>query len=286
VRLPIGGPRRTRENQSKLPLPLPTPRGVMMELQWRHWPRFHMFLIVASAIAVALLVTQLMLQLGVAEMWVRYSVALAVAYTAFFVGVWVWLHLSKYGRYLREHWGRRDRSSLDGGGDVSLPDIHLPTADASAFADLPIQGGGSFDGGGAAGAWDVSPEPVSVDLPSEIPGGAVLDVADAGDEGGGLLVIAGILLVLALVIVFGGAAYVVYQAPAILAEVVFEVLLGSRLARGAMALDEAHWPTVLLRKTWKPFAVMAGAAMAFALFCNWAFPQVKSVGELLAVIVK
>jgi hypothetical protein len=107
-----------------------------------------------------------------------------------------------------------------------------------------------------------------------------------GDEGGCLLVIAGILLAIVLFAIFGATAYVVYQAPAILAEVVFEVLLGSPLARGANALGSANWPSVLLAKTWKPFAIIAAMAIGFALFCKVYFPEVASVGQLLHLFGK
>ena len=97
---------------------------------------------------------------------------------------------------------------------------------------------------------------------------------------------AGILIAVALFAVFGATAYVIYQAPAILAEVIFEVLLGSPLARGARALDSANWATVLLMKTWKPFGLMAGAAMIFALFCNAVFPQAATAGQVINLMLK
>ena len=127
---------------------------------------------------------------------------------------------------------------------------------------------------------------VSLDMPGSGIVDGVSGVADAGDEGGCLLIIAGILLAIALFAVFGATFYVIYQAPAILAEVIFEVLLGSPLARGARALDSANWPAVLLKKTWRPFTVMAGAAMAFALFCNEAFPQVTTAGQAIEMMLK
>ena len=125
----------------------------------------------------------------------------------------------------------------------------------------------------------------SIELP-DVPDGGITDIALDGDEGGCLIIIAGILLVILLAALFGASLYVIWQAPAILAEVVFEVLLGSPLARGARALDSAHWPSVLLRKTWKPFATLCVAAMTFAIFIQWAFPQVTTAGEAFRMILK
>jgi hypothetical protein len=263
------------------PLPLnPTPQSLMRTLRAQHFTRLSMTLILVTCICLALLTTKGLLNLGLTEMWVRYVVALIVAYGAFFVGVWIWLHLSPYGRHLRSQ--RRD-------GDIAdsfSGDIPLPSGNARGGSSAPeFQGaGGNFDGGGAGGSWSVSDGSTSVDMPGGAGDklgdiGGALDVG--GDEGGCALVIAGIVLAIVLFAIFGATFYIVYQAPAILAEVVFEVLLGSPLARGARALDSANWPAVLLAKTWKPFAIVAAFAIGFALYCNAQFPEVASVGELL-----
>lgn len=248
----------------------------MQTLRAQHFTRFSMTLILVTCISLALLTTKGLLQLGVTEMWVRYVVALIVAYGAFFVGVWIWLHLSPYGRHLRS---QRREDITDSFGDIPLPD------GSSGGSTPEFQGaGGSFDGGGAGGNWSVSDGSTSVDMSGGGGNsfgdlGGALDVG--GDEGGCALVIAGVLLAILLFLIFGATFYVIYQAPAILGEVVFEVLLGSPLARGARALDSANWPAVLLAKTWKPFAIVAVFAIGFALYCNAQFPEVASVGELL-----
>jgi hypothetical protein len=266
-------PKKTR-------LPNPTPSSLMKVLRTKHFTRFSMTLILATCICLAVLTTKLLLAVGVLDMWVRYLVALFVAYGAFFIGVWIWLHLSPYGRHLRSQ-RKRDEDWLDANIDLPLP--------SGGSADVSFQGGGgSFDGGGAGGSWDVVNPGVSVDFSGSSSSvgnslGDIVSVGDLGDEGGCLLVIAGILLAIVLFTIFGATAYVVYQAPAILAEVVFEVLLGSPLARGANALGSANWPAVLLAKTWIPFAIIAAMAIGFALFCKAYFPGVTSIGGLLHI---
>jgi hypothetical protein len=284
ARAPIGAKRKSKGAEARLPNP--TPQSLLVALQSQYATRFHMFLIVAACVSVAVLTTRVMLIAGVTAMWQRYAVALLLAYGAFYVGVWVWLHLSPYGRYMRADWGRRREWSGDPGLDI-IPNINLSGGGSPGIpAEMPFQGGGgTFDGGGAGGNWDVPDTSVSVGMP----GTDVLDgaggVADVGDEGGCLLVIAGILIAIALFAVFGATAYVIYQAPAILAEVIFEVLLGSPLARGARALDSANWAAILLKKTWRPFAAMAGAAMIFALFCHQAFPQAATAGQVIHMML-
>ena len=78
-----------------------TPQSLVASLRERYSTRFHMFLIIASCVAIAVLATRALLYIGVTTMWVRYAAALGLAYGTFFTGVWVWLHLSRYGRHLR-----------------------------------------------------------------------------------------------------------------------------------------------------------------------------------------
>lgn len=275
----------TSSGKAKKAPPNPTPKSLLIALQQEYSTRFHMFLIVAACISVAVLTTRLMLSAGVTVMWERYATALVLAYGTFFVGVWVWLHLSQYGRHLRADWGRRNDLNPGSGFDVPL-NLNLGGGTASPV-DMPLKGGGgTFDGGGAAGSWDVPDTSVALDTPGSGLLDGVSSVADVGDDGGFLLVIAGALIAIALAAVFGATAYVIYQAPAILAEVIFEVLLGSPLARGAKALDSANWAAMLLKKTWKPFALMAAVAMSFAVYCNVAFPTVMTAGQLLQMILK
>lgn len=276
-------------------LPDPTPQSLMFKLREMHATRFHMFLIVVTCIAIALLVTRSMLSLDVTEMWVRYATALIAAYATFFIGVWIWLHLSEYGRHLRARSARRGDGSLD------VPDVRPNFGGGNGAASSPqfSGGGGSVDGGGATGSWVQPLSPPSLELPYDSPSafadfsvgsmdasGTGAGGLDVGDGDGCLLVIAGVLLAIALAVVFGAAGYVVYQAPAILAEVVFEVLLGSSLARGAAAIDSANWATALLRRTWIPFAFMSFVSLAFASFCNYAFPEIKTAGEVVQLIIK
>jgi len=255
--------------------------------------RFHMFLIVATCVAAALLVTKGLLSVGVVEMWVRYALALIVAYGTFFIGVWVWLHLSKFGRHLRAQ-QERNRNEFHGDAPLDfIPNINLGDGGTTA-AETFVGKGGSFDGGGAAGGWDQPLSAPNLNIPYDSSGGSApgdislpdIGVADVGDEGGCALVIAGILLAVVLFVVFGAATYVVYQAPVILAEVVFEVLLGSRLAAGVRAVDSANWAWALFKRTWLPFVVVSTVAMGFAVYCNLYLPEVQSAGQVIERLLR
>ena len=223
-------------------------------------------------------------------MAIRYGVALLLAYGTFFVGVWVWLHLSRYGRHLRSDW--QEHNTVDAAELIARSSADLSN---HSYGSPPTYGGGGggFDGGGAAGSWEPSGALPSLEISGSGDSGGLGDAvgeiastAAGADEGGLALVIAGVLIAAVLLVLFGAAAYLIYQAPVILAEVVFEVLLGSPLARGARALDSANWVVTLLRTTWKPFAAVSAMAMLFALFTHAFFPQVNTAGELLQLVLK
>lgn len=261
---------------------LPSRRGVLFALKARYSTRFHMVLIVLASMGVALLVTKGLLAAGLDAMFWRYATALVAAYAAFFIGVWVWLHLSAYGRHLR---ARRPagRTSLDAPSEVPVPDVSWPSG--SSAGDGFSGGGGSFDGGGASSSW-AEAEPLSSGSPLETlnDSGGALDVLDVGDEGGVLLIVAIGLVVLALVVLFGGVGLVLWEAPAILTEVVFEVLLASSLIKGVNRVESRDWSLVLLRQTWKSFAFVCALALGFAWFAGNAAPQAKTAADVVRTL--
>ena len=124
---------------------MPSRQGVLFAVRARYSTRVHMGLIVLGSMGVALLVTKGLLAAGLDSMFWRYLTATFAAYTAFFVGVWMWLHLSSYGRHLRARRGPREHS-FDAPTDLPLPDVSFTPS--SPAADGFAGDGGSFDGGG------------------------------------------------------------------------------------------------------------------------------------------
>ncbi|MBZ0248423.1 MAG: hypothetical protein K8F93_02095, partial [Burkholderiales bacterium] len=102
--------------------------AVRSEVAKRYATRFHMSLIIAGSVAMGTLVTSFLMHAGVDSLWLRWLPALASAYLAFFAGVWLWLHLSAYGRHLREGGDRRRSSAVDAGVEVldALSNVPLP----------------------------------------------------------------------------------------------------------------------------------------------------------------
>lgn len=90
-------------------------------------------------------------------------------------------------------------------------------------------------------------------------GGGGGDLGVFGLDEGALILV---LLVALLVVVFGSAVYLVYQAPMILSEAAFQVVLTGLLVRPSKKMDEPGWIGSVFRATWVPFAltlVIAGA---------------------------
>jgi hypothetical protein len=255
---------------------LPTRRGLHFAIRTEYSTRFHMFLIVAASVAVAVLVTHFWLVMGVGSIWIRWIWALAMAYATFFAGVWVWLHLSRYGRHLRS------RFDPDAPGDLPVPDGSGIGGSPGGVATHDIDpGGGSFDGGGASASYEDANIPLDGGSPLDHVGDAVANIDALDGEGGCLLVIAGVLLALGLGVLFGAAGMVIVEAPTIITEVVFEVLLASTLIRGVRRLQGRDWGRALFRQTWKLFAWLCAATLAFAFFAALVAPRARTTMDVV-----
>jgi hypothetical protein len=257
----------------------------------RFYTRFHMSLILMSAGFAAMLSNWVLLRAGLGAMWLRYPIAISLAYLTFLAGVWLWL---QYAGFRRESAPGR---SLDGG---DLLDGNLVSGGGGGGGSANIGelagGGGSFDGGGAAGEWaEVSPVQAfassgSADMSSSSGGfgdtmsGIGKSLGDFGDLDGeaiGFILIA--LLLICSVLILSG--YIVWFAPDILGEAVFGATLAGSLARTAKRQDEDGWVMGVVKKTWWPFAIVFSGAFAFAIYAAIHYPGAKTFGEAMAAAV-
>ena len=139
--------------------------------------------------------------------------------------------------------------------------------DFSSTSSVPnLSGhGGEFGGGGASGAWaeagNIAETASTVgDTASEAAGEAVSGLAD---EGGIVL----IPLIILLIVLFGGSIYLIYEAPVIISEAAFELILATTLIRKARSIDNPNWIGSVFKATWPAFAltlvvtVIAGCAL-------------------------
>ena len=249
----------------------------------RFYTRFHMSLILMSSGFAAMLSNWVLLQAGLNAMWVRYPIAITLAYFTFLAGVWLWL------QYIRTTQGETNRQSFIDGTDLPNVDL-LPGGGGSLNADGVVGGGGSFDGGGASGEW-VEANPVQAfasngPSPSADGGGVFSDVGKSFGDFVDLDGEAIVLIVLALQLIFSVlllSGYVIWFAPDILGEAIFGATLAGSLAGAAKRQDADGWVMGVVKKTWWPFAIVFVVAMVFSIYAAAHYPTANTFGSVLRV---
>ena len=214
----------------------------------RHgFPRFQMFILVALTGAAGFLSAYVLLQLGLESMALRYPIAVAAAYGVFLLLLRVWLAVQEQG------WGTL-ADAADGLDLVELVPHGSGGGDASYFAEdsLPEPSDGE-------GSWF---DFISLDL----------------DEAGIILLLIAILTL--AVAALGAAFWIVWMAPALLAEVLVDglvmVAVYRRLKRSGAA---PYWLFGAVRRTWVS-AVLVAILFSFAGgLLHRAAPEARSIGD-------
>ncbi|HEV7763402.1 MAG TPA: hypothetical protein VGQ76_00235 [Thermoanaerobaculia bacterium] len=243
---------------------------VIAWLQRRHWVRLHMFFLVTATFLAGLLATKLLMELGVDTLWLRYALAVCGAYLVFLVLVrlWIWYVC---GRGV-------DLDAADG------IDLFVRAMDKGERVEI---GGGEFGGGGASGTWD-TPDGVPVDVeistaPAKLASTGGSDKSgclsfDIGGDEGCFVVILLAVLVGALLIAGG---YLIYAAPAILGEAVFEVLLAAALARRAKKLEAAGWGGSVFNATVWIFLAVLAIAVTLGWYAQKSCPEATRIRDAI-----
>ncbi|MEP7084578.1 MAG: hypothetical protein ABI854_07540 [Betaproteobacteria bacterium] len=254
--------------------------------------RFHIALILLWSFSAGLLASKAMLWVGINSMLLRYPAALLVSYGAFFLGVRIWL---AYVGVAPLAVGRRTSSLVDGAGDGT--GFGLPSWRGSGSASSLRGGGGDFGGGGASASFaadsgslssaasntGIAPARAAAWFASSGNGGGKgggLDF-DLGDGDGWLVVLLLIIVATLLSSVFGVVIYLVYSAPAVLADVAFQAMLAGGLIKSAQRWRDACWERSLLRSTWIPFAIVFALAVATAALAVRLFPAAHTLPEVI-----
>jgi len=249
---------------------LPTKRNLRSVLVWDYFLRFHMILIVLLSFCSGLLMTKLLLALGIEIIWCRYLFSMLIAYLVFLLGIRLWLTYTGYSRYLQKN---NDAPSSD------FPDTAGIDGYSSSLSPTFTAKGGEFGGGGASSSFDAA----SVNLPS-VDGMDALE-ADSLDGIGDVLSseVSAFVLILVVVIVLSvlsGTAYIVYQAPNIFTEVVFEAILADRLLRISKQADSIGWIHGAIKVTWKPFLWLLVSAVFFGWLAQRLYPEAHTIADV------
>ena len=235
-----------------------------------------------------------LLHAGLARMSVRYPVSILVAYCVFLLLLRVWLALQ----------GRRSSDSDSGSSHL---DVGFGETGGTSHG-FGFGGAGDFAGGGAGGGWtqlggvhsgdaDLIPDVVRPSLP--VPHVASPSVAPSGgaSSGGGLfdslnfdldidldgegcaVLLALVALALAAVAGLVVSVYVVYAAPALLAEILVDGLLVAGLYKRMKGVERRHWLRAAVRKTCLPVALTLASFGLAGYAMQRAVPEARSVGE-------
>ncbi len=228
-------------------------------------PRLLVTLILLITGLVGFLVSYLLLHSGMTRMWLRYPLAILFAYCVFLLLLRLWLALQR----------SRQRVGVEV-GDVTDIAPELPDAlfrSRGGYAEgFRFSGGGADAGGGGAGSsWGESS--LSSSSSSGSSGG-----------GGGFDLDDGVFIVIAVVVIAGALLavfYVVYIAPALLAEILVDGVLVAGLYRELKGVEQRHWLRAAVRKTLLPALIAAALFSAGGYALQRAAPKARSVGEVL-----
>ncbi len=229
-----------------------------------------MAIILMAITALGMITGKILLILGVQSLVQRSLVGLGISYISFFVFIRFWLFYiwpdsknakirskKKFSESVENKSNQANVQGVDFSGLPSPEDFaNHASADSlpEGFSDI----GGKFSGGGASGDFSSSSPSSDFSLGS-------VDIDDAGE---GIIVLAfGVLLA----VIFGGAIYLVVEAPMILSEVAFQALLCGGLIRSAQSLNESHWIVSVLKASWIPFVLILAVMLIFTwvseLYC-------------------
>lgn len=245
-------------------------------LERLHAPRLLMTGAVALTAGAAFVASYVMLRIGFDAPALRWPLAVVVGWGVFLALLAAWLPAGA-GRRSDDGEGPGLDDVLDAADTASDVADLLRVARGADRSGLPAGGGvrsGFADADFSAGARGLPAEPAG----ARSGGGLEVDLGDV-DGGVPLLLIAAGLL--ALVAVVAAAAWIVWSAPILLAELLVDVGLARGLYRRLQGADSPNWLWTAIRRTALPFAaviVMAGVA-------GWAVgvvaPGAATLGEAL-----
>ncbi|MGE0102091.1 MAG: hypothetical protein AB7H86_06950 [Blastocatellales bacterium] len=257
----------------------------------RYFVRLHMTLILGAVVLSGVITSKLLLLAGLRSMAIRYPIAVLLAYLVFFVLIRLWLWYVGISPQARE-------STADSGGFI--PDISPGIDIGSRGTGWGGFGGGTSGGGGASDSWGESAsewlsstEPPPSASPGSFSlggsgsssgkgsGGSLFDL-DLGDDGC-LPIIVMILLAALILLIFGSAAWLIYQAPAIFAEAAFEAALASGLIRASKGIDSPDWKGSILKATWLPFVLVLVMSIALGWTVNEFCPDAATIREAFLI---
>lgn len=234
---------------------------VKRRLLKRSMPRFQITLILLFTGLAGFLASFSLLRLGVSWMWLRYAVAMLFAYCVFLILLRLWLLLQ-----------RPRNNSLD--FDLSLADANF-SGSSTPNENFAFGGGGDSAGGGAGGSWEES-----VLSSSSVSSSGT---SSSGGFGFDIDLEEGWIVVVAIVAVIGGliaSLYIIYIAPALLAEILVDGVLVTGLYKRVKRIEQKHWLRAAVRQTLLPALLVTLLFTVAGYLMQKAVPEARSIGEV------
>jgi len=251
-------------------------------------PRLHVLAILVLTGAFGFLVSWGLLEIGLLALWLRYPLAVALAYGAFLLQLRIWL------AYQRRHRARREDRESDAGDLSDLLDPNLLDVSGSVGRGVEVAGrfagaGGRFGGAGASGSYQGA-----MPLPMMDTGVASAQMAGHASSGGtkgigGLFELAAVddvplavvLAVLAAVLsLLLAAGYLVWTAPALLSEILVDGLVVAALSHRLKTIEGPTWIRSVVRRTWFPATGVALALGGTGYLLQRLDPTIDSIGDV------
>ncbi|MBL8020280.1 MAG: hypothetical protein JNM27_11490 [Leptospirales bacterium] len=244
--------------------------------------RLHMSLILIGSAMAGVIGSKIMQLIGLEPLWLRYVLNVLVSYVFFLIFIKVWLLYISPDR-------KPESSSSDLPSDI-VPDlsggVSMPTAPISETFQAA---GGNFGGAGSSGSWteagDVSKVVSESGPASAVKSGLDLDLSIPDVDEGIVPLLILLALGLLLAAVFGGAVFLVYQAPTILSEVALEFMLSAGLIKSARSMSSGSWIGSVLSRTWIPFSLITALAGVLGFVIGSFCPGAEKLLEAIKACV-
>lgn len=256
--------------------------------------RLHMTLLMALVMGTGVLSARLLQPLS-SSMGLRYGVSVLIAYAAFFVLVRLWLRyasetlLSEAPREALPPEARALAGQLGEPVPQAVPDPSLVVYDDRGV--YATQMGVDMAHAAVSGPPSRFRGDPSVPDVSGVAGGSSGDASSGASGGGGfsvdadegvVVVVVVVAIVAVVAAVFGAAVMSVWQAPAILGEAAFEVVLAATLARAARRMEGRSWSRALWKATWGRALAVLIVAMAAGFAAQAVCPSATTMGEAVS----
>jgi len=249
--------------------------------QWltKHFSlRLHMTLILVATFAVGLLTVHGLFAIHVAKLWMRYAIAVIVAYGAFLGLLKIWLIY--FGICIRHAHGNGSSGGVDISDFCDFSGGGSSSGSSSSISDLS-SGGGKFGGGGASGSWGTAePQQIIAD-PVKSGGGSSSGGGFGGLDLDGDEMILVLIVIAVAAAVIGAGAYLIWAAPTILGDTAFNAVLASALIHKTKKVSHPEWVGSVLHATAIPFAIVFALTILMGWYAQHICPSALRVRDAI-----